>query len=140
MKRKYFLRGLGAGIVLSAVVMGVTTSKPDLSDIEIRKRALELGMVEKPDVLEYVLKETKEPKVTSGSSVEKNDGLETTVPTDFSTEFPTITPAATQKQIALKNNITPIITKKPRVSTIQKTPQKPKVSSKPEKNKEKEMI
>lgn len=140
MKRKYFLRGLGAGIVLSAVVMGVTTSKADLSDEEIRKRAIELGMVEKPDALEYVLQEKKEPEVTSGSSVEKNDDLETTAPTDFSTEFPTITPVVTQKAIAFQNNIKPIITKTPVVSTVPKTTKEPKVSSKPESNKVKEMI
>ena len=46
----------------------------------------------------------------------------------------------TQKTIAFQNNIKPIITKTPVVSTVPKTTKKPKVSSKPESNKAKEMI
>lgn len=51
---KYYLRGLGVGIVVTALIMGVTTSvdsKETLSDDEIRERAKELGMVEESSVL-----------------------------------------------------------------------------------------
>ena len=48
MKLKYYLRGLGIGILVTAVIMGVTqgSRKETLSDREIRERAAALGMVE----------------------------------------------------------------------------------------------
>ena len=47
MKLKYQMRGLGIGIIVTAILMGVTTSHGiPLTDAEIKARALELGMVE----------------------------------------------------------------------------------------------
>lgn len=48
MKLKYYLRGLGIGIIVTAVLMGSTGSrKPtELSDAQIIARAKELGMVD----------------------------------------------------------------------------------------------
>lgn len=48
MKLKYYMRGLGIGIILSATILSISfhaSSKPQLSDEEIMKRAEELGMV-----------------------------------------------------------------------------------------------
>ena len=48
MKLKYQLRGLGIGIIVTAILMGVATGHGiPLTDAEIRARALELGMVER---------------------------------------------------------------------------------------------
>ncbi len=48
MKLKYYLRGMGIGIILTAIVMGFALGgrKATLSDAEIIKRAKTLGMVE----------------------------------------------------------------------------------------------
>ncbi len=48
MKLKYYLRGMGIGIILTAIVMGFALGgrKSTLSDAEIIKRAKALGMVE----------------------------------------------------------------------------------------------
>lgn len=47
MRLKYQMRGLGIGMVVTAIIMGVTTGHAiPLTDAEIRARALELGMVE----------------------------------------------------------------------------------------------
>lgn len=47
MERKYYLRGLGIGIVMTAIIMGIALSGPrKMTDEEIIKRARELGMVE----------------------------------------------------------------------------------------------
>ena len=47
MKLKYQMRGLGIGMIVTALLMGVATGeKIPLSDAEIRARAIELGMVE----------------------------------------------------------------------------------------------
>ena len=46
MKLKYYLRGLGIGIIVTAVIMGIVSGKKTLSDREIKERAAALGMVE----------------------------------------------------------------------------------------------
>ncbi len=52
MRIKPYLRGLGAGIFASAVLMGIaTSSKEKMTDEEIKQRAAELGMVEEEAVL-----------------------------------------------------------------------------------------
>ena len=63
MNLKYYLRGLGIGIVVTAVVMGVAGNgrKEQLSDAEIKARAAQLGMVESSGLLSE-LEET--PEVT----------------------------------------------------------------------------
>lgn len=53
MNLKYYLRGLGVGIVVTAVIMGIALGgkKQELSNEEIKERAKELGMVEEGTVL-----------------------------------------------------------------------------------------
>lgn len=48
MKLRYYMRGLGIGIIVTAVLMGISLggTKEKLSDEEIRERARQLGMVE----------------------------------------------------------------------------------------------
>ncbi len=47
MKLKYYLRGLGIGIVVTALLMGIATrDNGAMSDEEIKARAAQLGMVE----------------------------------------------------------------------------------------------
>lgn len=51
MKLKYYLRGLGIGIVVTAILLSVSLhskTKP-MSDEEVKKRAIELGMEDKYD-------------------------------------------------------------------------------------------
>ena len=51
MKLKYQMRGLGVGIIVTALLMGVATGKGiPLSDAEIKAKALELGMVESDSI------------------------------------------------------------------------------------------
>lgn len=45
MKLRYYMRGLGIGILVTAIIMGVSGGQK-LSDEEIKARALQLGMVE----------------------------------------------------------------------------------------------
>ena len=70
MKLRYQMRGLGIGIIVTALLMGVTTdNKIPLSDAEIRMRALELGMVDSDS-----LKLSAIPQVDVGSST-GDDGI-----------------------------------------------------------------
>ncbi len=95
MKQKYYLRGLGIGMVVTALLMGVFTKDRDtMTDAEIKQRALELGMVEQitladirdnaPANTQETVSETdedpdvvKEPEITDKEDVvESADGTE----------------------------------------------------------------
>ncbi|WP_026524320.1 hypothetical protein [Butyrivibrio sp. MB2005] len=53
MKLKYYLRGMGVGVLLTAIIMGVALSgsSSKISDEEVIRRAKQLGMVEAEDTL-----------------------------------------------------------------------------------------
>ena len=58
MKLRYYLRGLGVGILVTAVIMTVALSKKQLmTDDEVIKRAKELGMIENT-----IIKDVATPK------------------------------------------------------------------------------
>ena len=48
MKLKYYLRGIGIGVILTAIVMGFALGgrKTTMSDAEVIERAKELGMTD----------------------------------------------------------------------------------------------
>lgn len=52
MKLRYYLRGLGLGIVITTVFFAVSRPGHAMSDQEVMKRAKELGMVENKVLLE----------------------------------------------------------------------------------------
>ncbi len=88
MKLKYYLRGLGAGILFSVLIFSfVVGSKSEtLSDAEIIKRAKELGLVEKTTIDMDKLKESA-------------SGTPTTKPTPTLTSMPTSTPTPTPAEV-----------------------------------------
>lgn len=58
MKLKYYLRGLGTGMVVTALILGISGSFSDkgtMTDEEIRARAKELGLVERTTLSEAVM-------------------------------------------------------------------------------------
>ena len=76
MNLKFYMRGLGIGIIVTAVIMLVLSyrnSQP-LSDAEIKQRASELGMVEESETLLSMVK-NEEPE-------ENNQATETSQPTE----------------------------------------------------------
>lgn len=96
---KYYLRGLGVGIVVTALIMGIATNvqKETLSDEEIKERARALGMVEKSTVLADTIGQegqnpgngeedpvqlpaSEEEKQETGSDPEKMSEMEETGP------------------------------------------------------------
>lgn len=75
MKLKYYLRGLGTGIIITALVMGVAAGrgKGTLSDQEIKERAMELGMVEKNSrVLSELAASTEQETAQNSSDADKS--------------------------------------------------------------------
>ena len=57
MKLKYYLRGLGIGILVTAVIMSVTNKPKEMTDAQIKMRARELGMVEESVLSDLQAKE-----------------------------------------------------------------------------------
>lgn len=116
MKLKYYLRGLGIGILVTAVIMGVTqgSRKETLSDREIRERAAALGMVEPGNSLAD-LEAAETPAATETPEVVETPAA-TEIPeaaeTPAATETPEAaeTPAATEAPAATE---TPEVTARP---------------------------
>ena len=84
MKFKYFLRGLGVGIIFASVICIVAFQSADsrnISDKEVIERAKELGMVEKQDSVKdmFATDETKEKeKTTEHQTIEEKKTESTT--------------------------------------------------------------
>ena len=103
MKEKYYLRGLGIGVIVAVVIMGVTQDgrKETLSDREIMERAAELGMVEAggslADMAEAATQEEKEEEALT-AQMPGNEGEEK--PSEESTEAPTEKPTETPEEMA----------------------------------------
>lgn len=79
MKLKYFLRGLGSGVVVTALILSIAHggNKETMSDQEIIKRAEQLGMV--PQERDLLAEATKSPTITNeatptvtGEATDKN--------------------------------------------------------------------
>ena len=72
MKLKYYLRGLGIGIVVTAIIMSFTKKTEELTDAEIKARAAMLGMVEK-----NVLADIQENSNLSKDTIKEDNKIET---------------------------------------------------------------
>lgn len=80
MKLKYFLRGLGVGIIFSCVVFFTayqSGAAGKMTDAQIMNRAKELGMVEKEDPLENLL--PKQADAAKDRETSKDDNENTTL-------------------------------------------------------------
>lgn len=110
MKLKYYLRGLGVGIVVTAVILTIANHLGNkMSDEDIMKRAAKLGMVMKEDesLFPPTEPETTTPEPTSPSPTEQDTTAvkpaepETTTPeptTPVPTEPETTTPVSAEPQ------------------------------------------
>lgn len=110
MKLKYYLRGLGIGILVTAVIMGVTqgSRKETLSDREIRERAAALGMVEPGNSLAD-LEAAETPAATETPEAAETPAA-TEIPEAIETPAATKTPEAAETPAATK---TPAATEAP---------------------------
>lgn len=82
MTLKYYLRGLGIGIIVTAVIMGISMSgrKATMTDAEVKERAKELGMVESTVLAESAIvqkeRESKEETVEAKSEQHQEEVTE----------------------------------------------------------------
>ena len=94
MKLRYQMRGLGIGIIVTALLMGVALDdQRPLSDAEIKLLAAELGMVEEDslklsDVQQSSVSESDNQQKEQDSSPEGTAVSETETPTEAPTEAP----------------------------------------------------
>ena len=81
MKLRYYLRGLGIGMIVTALLMGIALKKQPLSDAEVRVRAMELGMVD------------GDSRTLAGNQASQDSGQASPDPTAVSSTEPTATPS-----------------------------------------------
>ncbi len=72
MKLRYYLRGLGLGMLVCALVLGLANSKHKMTDAQIKSRARELGMVEEDKGVLSALVENPEISKESEEVAEDN--------------------------------------------------------------------
>uniref|UniRef100_UPI0040296C6B hypothetical protein n=1 Tax=Eshraghiella crossota TaxID=45851 RepID=UPI0040296C6B len=100
MKLKYYLRGLGVGIVVTAVILTIANHLGNkMSDEDIIKRAAKLGMVMKEDesLFPPTEPETTTPEPTSPSPTEQDTTPGTPAEPETTTPEPT-TPVPTEPE------------------------------------------
>ena len=79
MKLKYYLRGLGIGIVVTAAVLAISfQNKNEMTDAQIKERAAELGMVEpyEEGVLAEAVSENTADKTDEDANEVESDAAE----------------------------------------------------------------
>lgn len=96
MDLKYYLRGLGTGILVTAVLMGIALGgkKETLSDNEIRERARALGMTEESTRLADAAASPKEEEATESDTGAAPKAETTAEPTEEVTTEATAEPDA----------------------------------------------
>lgn len=123
MKLKYYLRGLGIGIIVTAVIMGVVSGshKETLSDREIKERAAELGMVEQGGSLaDSAEQEAAEPEAPTETPIEAPTETPTESPAESPTETPTEAPTEKPTETPMEEP-----TEKPTETPIEAPTEKP---------------
>lgn len=96
MKLKYYLRGLGIGIIITTLVLMIAYSghKTELTEEEIIARAEELGMVMKEDPLFSNSELHKDTEVV----VNSEEGVNSELPTKQETESESVTESETETE------------------------------------------
>lgn len=124
MNLKYYLRGLGIGIIVTAVIMGIAAgrNKESLSDAEIKERAKELGMVEQSGVLS---------ELEGGTEAEAGSPLKTKTPAEDTAASPAAAQATLPAKEAALPSATPKESEAPKASEMPKKSEAPKNSPTP---------
>lgn len=147
MKLKYYLRGLGIGMAVTALILGISFSgrqgqeAQTLTDEQIRERASELGMVDSSELTLAALQNSAQPQITREPEVTEKPKLtadpETTTEPEATAELETTTePKATTEPETMTE---PEATAEAETMTEPETTAEPKMTTKPEATKEPEL-
>ena len=129
MKLKYYLRGLGIGMAVTALILGISFSgrqgqeAQTLTDEQIRERASELGMMDSSKLTLAALQNSAQPQTTMEPEVTEEPKL--TADPETTTE-----PEATAE---------PETTTEPKTTAEPETTTEPKATAEPETTAELEM-
>ena len=130
MKLKYYLRGLGIGMAVTALILGISFSgrqgqeAQTLTDEQIRERASELGMVDSSELTLAALQNSAQPQ--------------TTMEPEVTEESETMTePEATAEP---ETTTEPEATAEPETTTEPEATAAPEMTTEPEATKEPELI
>ena len=104
MKLRYYLRGLGVGILVTAVIMTVALSKKQLmTDDEVIKRAKELGMIENT-IIKDVATPKDDEEVKEEIKEEPQEEIQEEIPEDIQEEVEE-TPEGTEPEVEAKTEM-----------------------------------
>lgn len=85
MKRKYYLRGLGIGMAVTALILGIasgSTKNEGMTDEEIISRAKELGLAERTVLSETLQQDDDKKTAIPGESTPESNSYEEDVKAD----------------------------------------------------------
>ena len=142
MKLKYYLRGLGIGMAVTALILGISFSgrqgqeAQTLTDEQIRERASELGMVDSSELTLAALQNSAQPQTTMEPEVTEES--ETMTEPEATAEPETTTePEATAEP---ETTTEPEATAEPEMTTKPEATAAPEMTTEPEATKEPELI
>ena len=99
MRLRYYLRGLGIGIIVTAIIMNASFSRKDeMSDEEIKARAAELGMIENT----VLAPPNQTPTPTAGAAADAPGRTGIVTPAESGQETPpAVSPSASSTPTAI---------------------------------------
>ena len=142
MKLKYYLRGLGIGMAVTALILGISFSgrqgqeAQTLTDEQIRERASELGMVDSSELTLAALQNSAQPQTTMEPEVTEESETMTEPEATAEPETATEPKATAEPEMTTK----PEATAEPEMTTKPETTAEPEMTTKPEATKEPELI
>ena len=147
MKLKYYLRGLGIGMAVTALILGISFSgrqgqeAQTLTDEQIRERASELGMVDSSELTLAALQNSAQPQTTMEPEVTE-EPKPTTEPENTTEPEATAEPETTTEPKATAEPETTAeleATAEPETMTEPETTAEPKMTTEPEATEEPEL-
>ena len=134
MKLKYYLRGLGIGMIVTALILGISFSNRQdqtsqiMTDDQIRERAAELGMVDSSELTLAAL-QNSEKQPTEGTPEETTQTQEQN---NIETEPETTVPAETQATVEPETTQESEATTEPEKTAGPETTAEPEVTEAPQ--------
>lgn len=134
MKLKYYLRGLGIGMIVTALILGISFSNRKdqtsqiMTDDQIRERAAELGMVDSSELTLAAL-QNSEKQPTEGTPEETTQTQEQN---NIEAEPETTVPAETQATVEPETTQESEATTEPEKTAGPKTTAEPEVTEAPQ--------
>lgn len=141
MKLKYYLRGLGIGMAVTALILGISFSgrqgqeAQTLTDEQIRERASELGMVDSSELTLAALQNSAQPQTTMEPEVTEESETMTEPEATAEPETATEPKAPAEPEMTTK----PEATAEPETMTEPETTAEPKMTTEPEATEELEL-